>query len=426
MRRPSPSALFIIFAFFLAAASSTQAQDQLTRVEIGGQVDGIRLFNSQARVSLKPGFGARLDVNLTRRLAFESTLDFFPRQAPQIFGQGGQTLQFTAGFRAKFVTTRRYSIYGVARPGFTRESNNLRAEDDSFQPLLTISSDRSGPLTHLTLDLGGGVEIYPTARWILRAEADLSSYFVGDVPLVFTTPPSGPFVVVLPPTGEIFATWKISLGASYRFGALREYPRTDNATANSNNVADDRSRLSRLTLGAQASSLSLKFTNQIEGHATTEAGFGPFASYRIWRFVEADASMNFFPREAQPEAFGDGGRILQGLFGIRAGFRNKHVGFFAKARPGFQSYSQTLTSITVSPDFSSVALTSARATDFALDLGGVVEIYPAKHFVIRLDAGDTSFYPGPRNFISNGISFPSSAQPRKDTLQFGAGFGWHF
>lgn len=422
MRRPSPSALFGIFAFFLAVASPTHAQDQLTRIEIGGQFDGIRLFNSQDRVALKPGFGARLDINLTRRFAFESTLDFFPRQAPEIFGQGGRTFQFTAGVRAKFVTTRRYSIYGVVRPGITHETNNFLAEIIAFQLPLPINNNPSGPLTHLSLDLGGGVEIYPTARWILRAEADLSSYFVGDVPLVFTTPPTGPFVFVEPPKGEIFTTWKFSLGASYRIGALREFAHTDNSVDSANR----QSHLSRLTVGAQASSLSLKFTNLFEGHAGTEAGFGPFASYRIWRFVEADASMNFFPREAQPESFGDGGRILQGLFGIRAGFRSKHVGFFAKARPGFQSYSQSLNSITFPPDFSSQSLGFTRATDFALDLGGVVEIYPTKHLVIRLDAGDTSIYPGARNFTTNGMSFTSPGQPRKDTMQFGAGFGWHF
>jgi hypothetical protein len=424
MRRPGPSALFPIFVFAacLILASATQAQDQFTRVEIGGQFDGIRLLNAAGNPEFKPGFGGRLDINLTRRLAFESTLDFFPRQAPEIFGQGGQTLQFTAGVRAKFVTARRYSIYGVVRPGLTHETNNFRAEIVTFQPSLSVDSDQSGPLTHLTLDLGGGVEIYPTARWILRAEVDASPYFVGDVPLTFVAPPSGPFVFVQPPRGEIFATWKLSLGGSYRFGALKESARGDDAS----NSKDEQNRLGRLTVGAQASSLSLKFTNELDGHAATEAGFGPFASYRIWRFVEADASMSFFPREAQPDSFGDGGRILQGLFGVRAGFRTKHMGFFAKARPGFQSYSQGLSSITFPPDFSSESLAFTRATDFALDLGGVIEIYPTKHFVIRIDAGDTSIFPGARNFITNGVSFAEPAQPRKDTIQFGAGFGWRF
>jgi Outer membrane protein beta-barrel domain len=424
MRRPSPSALFGIFVFAvcLAVSSAARAQDQFTRIEVGGQFDGIRLLNTGDRPEFTPGFGARLDINLTRRIAFESTLDFFPRQAPEIFGQGGQTLQFTAGMRAKFVTTRRYSIYGVVRPGLTHETNNFLGEIVAFQPPLPINNNPSGPLNHLSLDLGGGVEIYPNARWILRGEVAASPYFVRDEPLTFITPPSGAFIFVQPPRGEIFATWKLSVGASYRIGALKEYARTDNAS----NSVDAQNRLDRLTIGVQASSLSLKFTNELDGHAATEAGFGPFASYRIWRFVEADASMSFFPREAQPDSFGDGGRILQGLFGVRAGFRTKHMGFFAKARPGFQSYSQNLSSITSPPDFSSESLAFTRATDFALDLGGVIEIYPTKHFVIRIDAGDTSIFPGARNFITNGVSFSEPAQPRKDTIQFGAGFGWRF
>jgi outer membrane protein with beta-barrel domain len=424
MRRFSPSALLVIFAFCLGFASATQAQDQFTRVEVGGQFDGIRLLNAEGRPEFKPGFGAHLDINLTRRLAFESTVDFFPRNAPQTLnqgGQGGRTLQALFGARAKFITARRYSVYGVLRTGLTYETNNLNTLIIEGTDSLFVTA-RSGPLTHFTLDLGGGIEFYPTRRWIFRAEVDASPYFVGNVPLLNPTilGPSGAPIAQTGAPGTIFTPWKLSLGASYRVGALRDFPRDDKQ----GDQEDQSGRFSRLTIGAQATSLSLSFVDGVD-RATTEVGVGPFASYRIWRFVEADTAMFLFPREEQSNGPHDGGRILQGFYGVRAGFRTRHIGFFAKVRPGFESNSRALTGETVGTSMQ-VVHTFARATDFALDLGGVVELYPTKHFVIRLDAGDAMIYPGTRTINFNGTLFSTPAVPRRDTMQFGGGFGWRF
>jgi hypothetical protein len=428
MRRPGPSARFVIFVFGVCVlfGSAARAQEQFTRVEVGGQFDGIRLLNTAGSPQFKPGFGGRVDINLTRRFALESTVDFFPRNAPQTPGQGGQggrTLQALFGARAKFITTRRYSVYGVLRTGLTYETNNetaliLQGPDSLF------ITQRNGPVTHFTLDFGGGIEFYPTQRWIFRAEADVSPYFVGNVPLLDPTklgPSGAPTVQAIVP-GTIFAPWKLSVGASYRIGALRDFARDD-----SDDRHDHQSRFSRLTIGAQATSLSIPFIDGVDG-ATTEVGVGPFASYRIWRFVEADTAMFLFPREEQTgNVIGpyDGGRILQGFYGVRAGFRTRRIGFFAKVRPGFESNSRVFTGDTVGPS-EQVVPQFGRATDFALDLGGVIELYPTKHFVIRLDAGDTMIYPGARIVNLAGDEFSTPALPRRDTMQFGVGFGWRF
>jgi opacity protein-like surface antigen len=427
MRRPSPSALLALLALTVSFsfASAAQAQDQFTRVEIGGQFDGIRLLNSAEHPEFKPGFGARLDWNLTRRFALESTVDFFPRNAPQTAGlaiQGGRTLQALFGARGKFITTRRYSVYGVMRAGLTYETNNVNSltleGTDGFSLL-----SASGPRTHFTLDLGGGIEFYPTQRWIFRAEVHASPYFVGNTPVFNPTTlgPSGAPIVQSIVPGTIFSPWKISLGASYRLGALRDFSGDDN-----DEHQDHQSRFSGLTVGAQATSLSLQFIDGVDA-ATTEAGVGPFASYHIWRFIEADTSMFLFPREEQTNGPRDGGRILQGFYGLRAGYRTRRIGFFAKVRPGFESNSRVLTSETFTLGSDPlVSETFGRATDFALDLGGVIELYPTKHFVIRLDAGDAVIFPGAGTISFNGTPSPAPALPRRDTLQFGVGFGWRF
>lgn len=424
MRRPSASALLGTFAFAicLLLASAVQAQDQLSRIEIGGQFDGIRFHNANGNDVFKPGFGARLDLNLTRRFAFESTVDFFPRNAPQGLGQGGRTLQFLAGVRGKLVSKQRYSIYGVLRPGLTYETNNQTGFLLIGFPFSSSVLVRSGPLTHFTMDLGGGIEIYPSRRWIFRAEIDVSPYFVGNLPVLSPnqlSPAGAPLQVATVP-GTIFAPWKIGVGGSYRVGALRDFARDDDHSSQS----ESHSRFRRLTVGAQAASLSLQFVNGVDG-ATTEVGVGPFASYRIWRFIEADTAMFLFPREEQTSGPQDGGRILQGFYGVRAGIRTRHAGFFAKARPGFQSYSRTLTGFATGPG-NVIIDTFTRNTDFALDLGGVAELYPSRHFVIRLDAGITSLFPGARNINFAGTVFSTPALARRDTMQFGAGFGWRF
>ena len=77
--------------------------------------------------------------------------------------------------------------------------------------------------------------------------------------------------------------------------------------------------------------------------------------------------MDFFlPDEGPPTA-------TQGLFGIKAGTRIKRVGIFAKVRPGFQT---------------NFVVNDREQARFALDVGGVAELYPNRHVVLRFDAGD--------------------------------------
>jgi hypothetical protein len=66
-------------------------------------------------------------------------------------------------------------------------------------------------------------------------------------------------------------------------------------------------------------------------------------------------------------------------------------------------------------------------TKAALDLGGVFEIYPSKHVVVRFDVGDTMiFYDGQ---IIRRLSLPGGPQDQLKTshnLQAGIGIGFRF
>ncbi len=89
-----------------------------------------------------------------------------------------------------------------------------------------------------------------------------------------------------------------------------------------------------------------------------------------------DSELVHYPRGGGGD-FGE----TQGLFGVRAGrrFDKVPVGLFVKARPGFLHLAGAFAA-------RNPALGQTR---FALDLGGVVELYPSRRATVRVDYGDT-------------------------------------
>lgn len=67
--------------FSLALAQTSCAQDSSTQLELGAQYSTIRETNYALEGKNFSGFGGRFDWNLTRRLAFESQIDYFRKMA---------------------------------------------------------------------------------------------------------------------------------------------------------------------------------------------------------------------------------------------------------------------------------------------------------------------------------------------------------
>jgi len=128
-----------------------------------------------------------------------------------------------------------------------------------------------------------------------------------------------------------------------------------------------------------------------------QPGFGGRIGYNLTRNFAVEAEFNFLPGAGSfsvPEPFRDGNK-LQGLFGVKAGKRFDKLGIFGKARPGFLYASKgdlqprdNVACLTIFPEPAGCSQTISK-TNFAFDLGGVVEIYPTKRTIIRFDAGDT-------------------------------------
>lgn len=404
----------LLFLFILAAAEDSGAQESYSRVEVGTHFTGIRLFDSST-TSVIPGFGVRLDLNLTRRVAIETQVDFYPQSVfARPRSQGGRTLLTTAGIRGRFLQTRRFALYGVLRPGLIHVTDTIQRFDgvllDPGPPLKIDILARRGPATHFALDLGGGIEFYPARRWIMRVGLDETIYRVqgAEFPLPGGTPTSSLSVSI---PGLVYTTWRLNAGIDYRLGSLRQDEPESPAAP-------------RLAFGPQFATLILARHIDASEKLYTEPGFGGFLSYRLTRFLDADGALSFFPREGPSSGPHDGGRILLGLFGVKAGVRGEKVGLFAKARPGFSSYSAAITRVSLLP--SAVTFTFNRTTNFVLDLGGVVEVYPTKRTVLRFDASDVFFSYGTRSFTLGTVQANLPGGPRRDSMQFSVGYGWRF
>src|SRR5580765_8472140 len=119
------------------------------------------------------------------------------------------------------------------------------------------------------------------------------------------------------------------------------------------------------------------------------AGVGPAVEGDInfGRHFALDGSFSWFPKNTL------GRNAMTGLFGVKAGTRFQHFGLFAKVRPGFLTFENALREETILftpgplgfPIGSVSSLRFGRLTQTVLDLGGVAEYYPARHWAFRWD-----------------------------------------
>ncbi|HLL71661.1 MAG TPA: outer membrane beta-barrel protein [Pyrinomonadaceae bacterium] len=187
----------------------------------------------------------------------------------------------------------------------------------------------------------------------------------------------------------------------------------------------------KVEVGVQFTSLTLA-----DSFNRTEPGFGGRVTYNLTDNVGLEAQFDFFPDNEPFRGFRSGGRIAQGLFGVKAGKRFEKFGLFGKVRPGFTSFSAgrqefiVLNAPPPDPIFGpAIRRETHRETHFATDIGAVLEFYPTRRIVTRFDAGDTIIRYGDTTgtlFTSTGTQpFPIPGEVRHN-FQFSAGIGFRF
>jgi hypothetical protein len=179
------------------------------------------------------------------------------------------------------------------------------------------------------------------------------------------------------------------------------------------------------------------FTSITFDPGLSEPGLGGRFTYNLNKHVALEAAGYFFPRQCHFCGRAEEGQITQGLFGVKAGKRFKKWGVFGKARPGLMSFSRGAFNIvpTGGTGVNAFSLKFRRQTNLVFDLGGVLEFYPSKKIVLRVDVGDTILrYPrrtvdfvtlDPATGAFRLDSFPTPSFNRR-TIQVIAGVGFRF
>lgn len=178
------------------------------------------------------------------------------------------------------------------------------------------------------------------------------------------------------------------------------------------------------------------FTSLTLGDEQTEPGLGVRFTYNATKHIALEAEGNLFPHNAQSRSFRNGGRSVEGLFGVKIGKRYERFGIFAKARPGLISFTRGRFDLVPNNDGSSFPFDfrTEQLTHFAFDVGGVVEFYPSRRIVTRFDAGDTIIRYGATTIpsIQGPIAGPFVLVPftvpgqTTHNFQFSAGVGFRF
>lgn len=144
------------------------------------------------------------------------------------------------------------------------------------------------------------------------------------------------------------------------------------------------------------------------GCRVNNSGLGVNLGVNFHPWIGFDSEVNFFPDPGNGATNQEGGRITQGVFGVKAGITREKWGIFAKVRPGFVSNGKAI--IAVSPTPPPFSFTFGRLTHFAADIGGIFEYYATRRISLRSDLGDTVVRHGSQTSTSitgNTLTIPS-------------------
>jgi Outer membrane protein beta-barrel domain len=175
--------------------------------------------------------------------------------------------------------------------------------------------------------------------------------------------------------------------------------------------------------------------NRLRDLSETDTGMGLRVGYNISNGIAVEGEFNYFPggltdflRPAGlPNTVYSQNRT-QGLFGVKyIPLRADKFGIGGKLRPGFVRFngdgggvvSATFGCVSGTPSASTpfICQIAAGKTNFAMDLGGVFEYYPARRIVTRFDLGATIIRFGP-SLGNDGFN--------STNLQMSAGIGFRF
>lgn len=159
----------------------------------------------------------------------------------------------------------------------------------------------------------------------------------------------------------------------------------------------------------------------LDGFGETVNGLGGRFGYNFNKHLALDSEFSFFPETRLGNR--QLGQKTQGFIGVKAGARSRYVGVFAKARPGVMFIGEVTSGLNCNgTSFGRTCRPSHN--NFALDAGGVLELYPSARAIVRLDAGDTIVRI--REARGGVLSGGTATSDTTHNFQFSIGFGYRF
>lgn len=442
MYKSASKTVALIFIIALASLAARAQEHDAPKVEVGAQFSSLSItppgFGGTENAT---GFGARVTYNFNDHVAVEAEGNFYPTKQGQSYVTGGRAEQLQVGLKIG----KRFDKFGVfakARPGLisfgeTLAVSQVQISTGGFPQLVNaFTGERK---THFTTDVGGVLELYPTRRVLVRFDFGdtIIRYGEHDEGRSFFLPTSNSFIdTIVKAPAEIKHNFQFTGGVAYRFGGGASA--SDDGASSSSSFNSER----RFEVGIQFSSFVLNLSSADLGFSldtpfpsgnNTEAGFGARVGYNFTDHVALEAEGNFYPRRGNANST-TGGFPAQFQFGPKIGKRFRRFGVFAKARPGFVTFSRVLHQTGTETfnfggqNFTLPTFDARRRTYFSTDLGGVVELYPSSRLITRFDFGDTLIHYGrrdPRGLISGALAPPIPASTRHN-FQFTAGIGLRF
>jgi hypothetical protein len=413
----------------LVAPAEVRSQTA-SRVEVGAQFTSLGLPPSDYDYYTEAGFGGRVTFNINDNIAVEGEGNFFPNK--NVFGFLGEGRAAQAQFGVKAGRRfRKFGVFAKARPGVLTVGDVFSFHPGPSTPSSTFGSyhTRIDRETHLTTDLGGVLEFYPSRRLIVRFDA-------GDTIVRFGPhyePDLSNYTQLVKHSSEFKHNLQITAGVGFRLGS----PVESNSAPTSARSSED---IPRFEVGVHFTSMSMNPATTLcpdlcffpaDRGPVTEPGLGGRFTYNVHRNVGLEAEVNYFPGHRGP---GDSNHLYQGQFGLKAGKRFDAFGLFAKFRPGFVGFTRAFKligthNVTVGPSQFIVGdFGFSRREEFSMDAGGVLEMYVSRRIMTRMDFGDTIIkyreYLVPGFFLSRSII--RRPPETRHNFQFTGGVGFRF
>jgi hypothetical protein len=295
---------------------------------------------------------------------------------------------------------RRWGLYGKVQAGVVSSS--------CYTWYWTQNGwDNCGRITNFAVEYGGVAEYRLNSRYSIRVDA--AHLLITEFDQLLYRSPDGSLLQYR--AGAVSQHLDARIGITRSFGELREAKpeRVPNRSA--------------WDLGA-AFSLQPRTLLYLQFMAPYPS-WGVWGSWNFSRHLSWDTSLSHsgrYPGNIEYIDFQAGGRSFEALTGLKAGIRRDHMGYFAKVRGGTITFGETERQVYRLPN-NYIGADLGMFTNPVLDVGGVYEVYPSRHTILRFDAGSATIFYQPKNIIDMGQILPISGQTKTGMLMsFGAGF----